>query len=223
MAATARFLVLCALLAGLGECADPTAMPTLVPTSPTSVPTQVPTSGPSPPPSRTPTSGPSPLPSSLPTTTESYYPIFKISILVDCTQVNQKLTGKTNPSPSNETYAFSLGLTDSHGRKYTQRKTTDFEGLGYATPDGQHVSWKDVKKSYDREDMVEGDPDYMVQLVDGFRKDCTTDPGTGAVTCVNVTTQVRSCGETPLSSDDENRPEYADFGGFAVVWQHVSE
>ena len=47
---------------------------------------------------------------------------------------------------------------------------TDFEGLGYATPDGQHVSWKDVKKSYDREDMVEGDADYMVQLVDGFRK-----------------------------------------------------
>ena len=133
--------------------------------------------------------------------------------------MNQKLTGKTNPSPSNETYAFSLGLTDSHGRKYTQRKTTDFEGLGYATPDGQHVSWKDVKKSYDRDDGAQdNDENYMVQFVDGFRKECTADGK-----CVNVTTQVRSCGETPLSSDDENRPEYADFGGFAVVWQHVSE
>ena len=203
-------------------------MPTYQPTpQPTYQPTYLPTLTnpptlqfePTPLPVPTPTLKPTPLP----TTTESYYPIFKISILVDCTQVNQKLTGKTNPSPSNETYAFSLGLTDSHGRKYTQRKTTDFEGLGYATADGQHVSWKDVKKSYDREEMLEGDPDYMVQLIDGFRKDCTTDPGTGAVTCVNVTTQVRSCGETPLSSDDENRPEYADFGGFAVVWQHVSE
>ena len=203
-------------------------MPTYQPTpQPTYQPTYLPTLTnpptlqfePTPLPVPTPTLKPTPLP----TTTESYYPIFKISILVDCTQVNQKLTGKTNPSPSNETYAFSLGLTDSYGRKYTQRKTTDFEGLGYATADGQHVSWKDVKKSYDREEMLEGDPDYMVQLIDGFRKDCTTDPGTGAVTCVNVTTQVRSCGETPLSSDDENRPEYADFGGFAVVWQHVSE
>lgn len=113
--------------------------------------------------------------------------------------------------PSNETYDFSLILEDSQGIRYNQTTPTQFEGLGYATPSGEHVSWKDVVREHDKDVEPTG-----LGL-----------PGGTVVTGTRSGVPVRSCEAIPRGIDDEQLDNYANVdnlgaGGFAIIKDHVS-
>ena len=89
------------------------------PPSPTEQPIPAPTAVPEP--TSQPIPVPTRLPTPLPSTAGSYYPLFKISLLIDCMEPNPGSAGENddvpnpagigkerNPVPSNETYEFSM-------------------------------------------------------------------------------------------------------------------